>query len=225
MKKKITAIIQARMRSTRLPKKVLMNDGKGGHKLYNSKAQYELIITRNSIYTFANNVGFLQNYKNNKMNKIINDMNLTDDLDSYQIISITAKRFESTYCLTEPENNEITINGFIIGNCVEIGLNPIDPITGETGWQVCNLTEINGGAIHNKEDFREAVKAATIIGTIQAGYSYFHYLTDISRRIIRRERLLGVSVTGWMENPELLLDPDLQREMGYQSFLQPTQQI
>ena len=98
--------------------------------------------------------------------------------------------------------------------CVEIGLNPICPDTGETGWQVCNLTEINGGAINSKEDFREVVKAATIIGTLQAGYTYLHYLNDTSRRIIRRERLLGVSVTGWMENPDLLFDPELQREMA-----------
>lgn len=98
--------------------------------------------------------------------------------------------------------------------CVEIGLYPVDPLTGETGWQVCNLTEINGGAIKTKQDFMDAVKAATIIGTLQAGYSYLHYLTDVSRRIIRRERLLGVSVTGWMENPEFLLDSALQQEMA-----------
>jgi len=98
--------------------------------------------------------------------------------------------------------------------CVEIGLNPVDIHTGEVGWQVCNLTEINGGKILNKEDFRRAVRAATIIGTLQAGYTYFHYLTDVSRRIIRRERLLGVSVTGWMENPDVSLQPELQREMA-----------
>tara|TARA_R100001244_G_scaffold25113_3_gene25522 strand:+ start:29390 stop:31498 length:2109 start_codon:yes stop_codon:yes gene_type:complete len=98
--------------------------------------------------------------------------------------------------------------------CVEIGLNPIDEETGETGWQVCNLTEINGGKIKDKKDWKNAVKAATIIGTLQAGFSYFHYLTDTSRRIIRRERLLGVSITGWMENPDVLLNPALQREMA-----------
>jgi ribonucleoside-diphosphate reductase alpha chain len=98
--------------------------------------------------------------------------------------------------------------------CVEIGLNPVDPLTGETGWQVCNLCEINGSKIKTKADFKSAVKAATIIGTLQAGYTYFHYLTNTSRRIIERERLLGVSVTGWMENPEFLLDPKVQREMA-----------
>jgi ribonucleoside-diphosphate reductase alpha chain len=98
--------------------------------------------------------------------------------------------------------------------CVEIGLNPVDPVTGETGWQTCNLTEINGGAINDVEDFKTAIKAATIIGTLQAGYTYFNYLTEASRNIIRRESLLGVSVTGWMDNPELLLNPDLQQEMA-----------
>lgn len=98
--------------------------------------------------------------------------------------------------------------------CVEIGLNPVDPETGETGWQTCNLTEINGGKIKSKEDFKRAVRAATTIGTLQAGFTWFHYLTETSRKIIRRERLLGVSVTGWMENPKLLLDPELQREMA-----------
>jgi len=98
--------------------------------------------------------------------------------------------------------------------CVEIGLNPIDPKTDETGWQVCNLTEVNGGRVKNKEEFKDAVKAGAIIGTLQAGYTYFSYLTDASRNIIRRESLLGVSVTGWMDNPDLLLDPELQREMA-----------
>lgn len=98
--------------------------------------------------------------------------------------------------------------------CVEIALNPVCPVTGETGWGVCNLTEINGGAIQNKEEWKEAVRAATIIGTLQAGYSWLHYLTDAARRVIRRERLLGVSITGWMENPDLLFQPELQREMA-----------
>ena len=206
--------INSRIHHRRKARKVLMNDGKGSKKFYDSKDQYELIITRGSIRTFSEHVGFLQAYKNKKMSDTLNIINLSKDLCAYEIKSIGPPGSEPTYCLTEPMDNEIVVNGFAIGNCVEIGLNPVDPLTNETGWQVCNLTEINGGAIESKEDFRAAVKAATIIGTLQAGYSYFHYLTDVSRRIIRRERLLGVSVTGWMENPTFLLDPELQREMA-----------
>lgn len=98
--------------------------------------------------------------------------------------------------------------------CAEIILNPIDPITGETGWGVCNLCEINGAKIKTKEDFKDAVKAASIIGTLQAGYTYFNYLKDAARNCIRREALLGISLTGWMDNAPLLLDPEVQREMA-----------
>ena len=108
--------------------------------------------------------------------------------------------------------------------CVEIGLNPICPETGQTGWGVCNLTEINGSRIKTKEDFMLAVRAAATIGTLQAGYTYLHYLTDTTRRVVERERLLGVSVTGWLENPDLLLDPDLQTEMA-QLAVQVNQEV
>lgn len=97
--------------------------------------------------------------------------------------------------------------------CAEISINPVDE-HGKTGWGLCNLTEINGRAINSKEDFKNAVKAATIIGTLQAGYTYLNYLSDATRNIVRRESLLGVSVTGWLDNPELLLNPDLQKEMA-----------
>lgn len=202
----------------RKARKVLMNDGKGGEKLYNSKDQYEIYIgSRENFVKFVEKIGFLQNYKNEKLKIwLSNNKGTTTSNTKYysKIKSIKIVDNKPTYCLTEPENNEVCVQGIVMMQCVEIGLNPIDPATKESGWQVCNLTEINGGAIKTKEDFKQAVKAATIIGTLQAGYSYFHYLTDVSRRIIRRERLLGVSVTGWMENPEFLLDPELQQEMA-----------
>jgi ribonucleoside-diphosphate reductase alpha chain len=50
------------------------------------------------------------------------------------------------------------------------------------------------------------------MGTLQAGYTDFKYLTETSKKIFEREALLGVSVTGWMNNPEVLLDAEVQRE-------------
>lgn len=98
--------------------------------------------------------------------------------------------------------------------CVEIGLNPVDPKTENTGWAFCNLCEINGGKIKNMDDFKSAVRAATIIGTLQAGFTYLNYLTDTTRNIVRREALLGVSITGWMDSPDILLNADNQSEMA-----------
>jgi len=107
---------------------------------------------------------------------------------------------DSTECLVNP--------------CVEIGMWPVDETTGKSGWHFCNLSEINGGLIKTKEDFAIAARAGAIIGTLQAGYTSLPYLGEITERIVRREALLGVSITGVMENPSITLNPDIQREMA-----------
>lgn len=99
------------------------------------------------------------------------------------------------------ENKEFCFNP-----CVEIGMLPVAE-NGESGFQFCNLTEINGGQCVDKESFFRACKAGAILGTLQAGYSNFKYLSDATRRITEKEALLGVSITGWMNNPDILFDP------------------
>ena len=94
--------------------------------------------------------------------------------------------------------------------CVEIGMFP--QIDGVSGWQGCNLTEINGSKCTSREEFFKACRAGAILGTLQAGYTNFKYISEASRRIYEREALLGVSITGWMNNPDVLFDADVQRE-------------
>jgi len=71
--------------------------------------------------------------------------------------------------------------------CAEIALRP---------YQFCNLCEVNVSNIQSQEDFNERVKAAAFIGTLQAGYTDFHYLRDIWRRTTEKEALIGVGMTG-----------------------------
>ncbi len=71
------------------------------------------------------------------------------------------------------------------------------------GIQGCNLTEINAEKCTTKEKFFKACKDASTLGTLQAGYTNFPYLGETSRKIFEREALLGVSITGWMNNPKL----------------------
>ena len=96
--------------------------------------------------------------------------------------------------------------------CVEIGLYPVDDETGLSGWQFCNLTEINGKKANTPEKFFAACRAASIIGTLQSAYTDFPYVGKTTERITRRESLLGVSITGMMDNPEVLFDPQIQRD-------------
>ena len=111
--------------------------------------------------------------------------------------------------------------GFVFSNhrdqlfnpCFEISFIPITS-DGVCGVQYCNLTTQNGHKITTKERFYDATKAATIIGTLQACYTDFPYLSPAARKLTEAEALLGVSITGMMENPKILLDPDIQKEMA-----------
>ena len=61
---------------------------------------------------------------------------------------------------------------------------------------LCNLTEVNASYIESEEDLHQRVKDATFLGTLQAGYTEFHYLRDEWRENAERDALLGVSYTG-----------------------------
>ena len=71
--------------------------------------------------------------------------------------------------------------------CCEIALRP---------FQFCNLCEVNASDIESQEDFENRVKAASFIGTLQAGYTDFHYLRDIWKRTTEKDALIGVGMTG-----------------------------
>lgn len=81
--------------------------------------------------------------------------------------------------------------------CCEIALRP---------YQMCNLTEINAGAIKHQKDFNAASKAAAFIGTLQAGYTDFHYLNPKWRIACEKDALLGVSMTGIASGTVTVLD-------------------
>ena len=71
--------------------------------------------------------------------------------------------------------------------CCEIALRPN---------QFCNLCEVNVSDIDSQEDLNVRVKAAAFIGTLQAGYTNFHYLRDVWKRTTEKDALIGVSMTG-----------------------------
>jgi len=102
------------------------------------------------------------------------------------------------------DNTEIVYNP-----CCEIGLYPIDKTTGKSGFQACNLTEINMKLVKTEDEFYEACRASAILGTLQAGYTDFKYLGETSENIIRGESLLGCSMTGMCDNPDISFNKDI----------------
>ena len=81
-----------------------------------------------------------------------------------------------------------------------------------SGWQACNLCELNMKKCKTEEIFYEACRAAAILGTVQASYTNIEYLGGTSNAILRREALLGVSMTGMADNPDVAFDPKVQRK-------------
>jgi ribonucleoside-diphosphate reductase alpha chain len=72
--------------------------------------------------------------------------------------------------------------------------------------QFCNLTECVVRATDTIEDLERKVRLATILGTIQSTYTKFPYLRKVWQKNTEEERLLGVSLTGIMDNPLMTLD-------------------
>ena len=71
--------------------------------------------------------------------------------------------------------------------CCEIGLRP---------YQFCNLCEVNASDIESQEDLEKRARGAAFIGTLQAGYTDFHYLRDVWKRTTEKDALIGVGMTG-----------------------------
>jgi ribonucleoside-triphosphate reductase len=128
--------------------------------------------------------------------------------------SITPEEFAKIYERTkewgEPGYVFADNEDMLFNPCFEIAFIPVTE-DGECGVQFCNLTSINGARVKTAEDFYEFARAAAIIGTVQATYTDYPYLSPVAKQLTEEEALLGVSITGMMDNPHILLDPECQR--------------
>lgn len=118
--------------------------------------------------------------------------------------------------------------------CCEIGLNPklvidkklqhkladrgIKVEVGKvfTGWAFCNLCDINAAKLTSLDDFLQAARAATFIGTLQASYTDMPYLGWVSEMLAERESLLGIGMTGILDAPDVACNPEYQARVAKQ---------
>lgn len=108
-----------------------------------------------------------------------------DEVTEVEFIELM-KRVEASGC-GEPGVYWTNNKDWGTNPCCEIALRP---------YQMCNLTEINAGAITDQASFNDAAAAASFIGTLQAGYTDFHYLNPKWKIACEKDALLGVSMTG-----------------------------
>ena len=95
----------------------------------------------------------------------------------------------------------------------EWGTNPCSEIILRSN-QFCNLTEVVVRAGDTRKTLEDKVRLATILGTIQSTFTKFPYLRRVWTKNTEEERLLGVSLTGIMDNPITSApDPELLRHL------------
>jgi ribonucleoside-triphosphate reductase (thioredoxin) len=100
--------------------------------------------------------------------------------------------------------------------CCEIALRP---------YQFCNLCEVNVSNVESQEELNERVKAAAFLGTLQAGYSDFHYLREVWRRTTEKDALIGVSMTGIGSGAVLKLNTTEAAEIANQENIRVAELI
>jgi ribonucleoside-triphosphate reductase len=93
------------------------------------------------------------------------------------------------------ENSRAGEPGIFFTNDKDWGTNPCVEV-GLRSFQFCNLCEVNVSNIKSQEDLNERVKVASFLGTLQAGYTDFHYLRPIWKKTTEKEALIGVGLTG-----------------------------
>lgn len=104
---------------------------------------------------------------------------------------------------------------FATNPCVEIGFIPINPFNYKSCISFCNLNEILAKGIDSLEEFLLRIKAAVLLGTMQCGYTDFPFLGTDTEELVRWENLLGISITGWFDNPKLFNEEWLQIGAAY----------
>ena len=149
------------------------------------------------------------------------------NISALMIRSEITREIISTYCKVAKEHGE---PGFILSKHREYAVNPCAEIS-LTTWMLgsdgirrrcfdfCNLSEIavptvlrNAVEGKEKEEFLEACRNASIIGSIQCSYSNIPFVNPGTKFRVQRDRLLGVSLTGIMQAHEFIMDKELLRD-------------
>ena len=165
-----------------------MNDGKGGEKLYNRKAGYELVISGvKQVRKFLDDIGFIQDSKMVEARKWLLGHCGSNNSDTGRYVKVKSIEFlglQDTYCLTEPGDNRIVIEGYQIGQCLEQSLE---------SYELCNLVETFPANHEDADDYMRTLKFA---------YLYAKTVTLLpthnprTNQVTLRNRRIGLSQSG-----------------------------
>lgn len=193
--KSIVEQVQLMLSSIGIKSYITTNKGKEvefANGTYLCRDSYDLNISEDKDM-FNQTIGFIQKYKQEKLQSLIKSNSSRNYKNSYEIVS--------TEYIGELEVFDITVDnashtywsgGLNVSNCNEIFLRP---------YQFCNLSNVILRPDDDLDKVKKKVEIATIIGTIQSSFTDFRYLRSIWKKNCEEERLLGVGMSAIMDNP------------------------
>ncbi len=169
-----------------------MPDAQGGLKAYWCEAQHELVISKQNMTVFANEIGFLMDYKQAGLQDYIGRGKRGPYAEHFTatVEAVTPDGIEAVYDLTEPLTHSFIANGITLHNCGEQPL---------PAWGICNLGAINlGRFVKNNQvewaEFRRAVRVAVrFLDNVIDATPYFF---DENQQQQQRERRVGLGIMG-----------------------------
>lgn len=172
------------------------NETKFRNGYYLCKQSYDLNIGRHADKKFfADNIGFIQRYKQEKLTSMLSkrNTNTAPRKVTFEITNVISLPEEEVFDITvdAPEHTYWT-GGLLVSNCGEILLNP---------HQLCNLSTVVVRPEDSLPELEEKIKCAAILGTYQASMTNFKYLRSNWKKQTAEEALLGVSMTGICDHP------------------------
>ncbi|NOY98927.1 MAG: ribonucleoside reductase class II [Chloroflexi bacterium] len=137
-----------------------MPDGRGGSKEYYCLAQHDLVISKNNLITFANEVGFLMRAKQDKLADYLERMVRGPYRETFMatVLALEPDGREMVYDLQQPDTHSFVANGLVVHNCGEQWLGP---------YESCCLGSVNLAehcAPDGKVDW-EAIRKSVVLAT------------------------------------------------------------
>ena len=188
--------ITSRIYKTRDAGNTLLPNGNGGNSIYETQELYRLDIGRDNLDLFQKYIGFTDPNKKERLEKLLSLRSRPAYRPKFssKIVSIEEDGIEDVYDCSVPEIERFVCNGLVVHNCGEILLRD---------RETCNLTEVIVRPNDTKEDLVRKIRLATILGTWQASLTNFPQFSSEWKKNAEEEALLGVSLTGILDNPIL----------------------
>ncbi len=169
-----------------------MPSGNGGLKSYWCEAQHELVISKQNMSRFVDEIGFLMDYKQAGLQDYVGRGKRGPYAEHFvaTVEAVTAEGFEDVYDLTEPLTHSFVGNGLVLHNCGEQPL---------PAWGICNLGAINLGRFTQEgkvqwDELRQAVRyGVRFLDNVIDATPYFF---DENQTQQQNERRVGLGIMG-----------------------------